>query len=116
MKLTLLSNDEMADIRAIYDCKPYGTYNFARAVENAVIAKCKDQLEAELAKKERMIELVIDGAEIVNKEFAAERDALKAENLGCAKSLLDLEAEVERLTKQYEALSQAYGLMCGSRK
>ena len=41
---------------------------------------------------------------------------LKAENLGYAKSLLDLEAEVKRLTKQYEALSQAYGLMHGGRK
>jgi hypothetical protein len=67
--------------------------------------------KAEFAKKERMTELVIDAAEVVNKELAAERDALRAENLGYAKSLLDLEAEVARLTKQYEALRQAYGLM-----
>jgi phage host-nuclease inhibitor protein Gam len=63
-------------------------------------------VDAELAKKDAENQRLLDSLHTAWQEikteqrlsFRTERDALKAENLGYAKSLLNLEAEVERLT------------------
>jgi hypothetical protein len=41
-----LTREEITDIRAIYDSRPYSTYNLCRAIEAAVIAKAETAITA----------------------------------------------------------------------
>jgi hypothetical protein len=41
-----LTREEITDIRAIYDSRPYSTYNLCRAIEAAVIAKAEAAITA----------------------------------------------------------------------
>jgi chromosome segregation ATPase len=101
------------------ECKTLEDWRRAAMYYESNWSRCSNDFNAHAGTLRR--EIAKRDAEIAvqEEEIIALRDAgsaLKAENLGYAKSLLDLEAEVERLTKQYEALRQAYGLMHGRRK